>query len=81
MGELLLGRLVLGCFLVESLIVIVLSISDILKGMSLAKHGPLLIIVGLTVGFVGGEKKIKNPPGVSRNTELTVTGNCWANQI
>jgi len=54
----------LGSFLVESLIVIVLSISDLLKGISLAKHGPLPIIVGMTVGFVGGEKRLKIRLGV-----------------
>ena len=62
-----LAALFLGCFLVQSLIVIVLSISDLLKGMSLAKHGPLPIIVGMNRwGLEGVKKKLKFRLGVKK---------------
>jgi hypothetical protein len=47
----------LGFFLVESLNVIVSSISNLLKGVCLAKHGLLSMFVDIAVFFFRGEKK------------------------
>jgi len=66
------GAQTLGFFLVESLGVILLLILDLLKGMCLAKHGPLSIIVGMALFFFGGEKKRYGSAWGSTITKLTI---------